>query len=288
MFLVEGVYNPDHKPYAVAMGHALIVKQALRYNALTSPDKFRPFLVFENDINFLDGFDPVISFPSDADGLYVSIENLGSIISGSEKFAHWQKGVFWSRHEKLPNIARVYNMLTTHGTLVLTPRFAENWLLCAFEGATREVHFDTIVALTMRYYKVYAQRAPIFWQASKEDHERWQLEGQEIHGVQDIPLAETRPHSIAFELADFETTGAKDVPYEEERTRFAGYQHPHKTDESLVNRVPYNEKYRHMINGGVPKYGGDDNVSAEDKKKSQEKYKSESREAFAKAKEKGR
>lgn len=156
--VVRGIYDPRRPVYGCAYGHGLVIEKALERKP------FRPFLILEDDALHEKIMDPSISIPSDADALYVSVNTFGWD-------ARLAQPVYGLRHSNqnghVPNVLRVYNMLTTHAVLILTERFARNWLRCSIEACAVSEPIDVLLALTHEWYNVYAQKCPLFYQASE-------------------------------------------------------------------------------------------------------------------------
>ncbi|KAJ5762463.1 uncharacterized protein N7511_005845 [Penicillium nucicola] len=192
-----GIYRPEDPIYACAYGHAMLIEKALQRRP------FIPFLILEDDAVHL-GLDTTISIPNDADALYVSVSRYGAELWGTE-YRRGSSPVYFS-NTTIPNIARVYNMLSTHAVVVLSERFASNLLRCAVEASTRSCHLDLLVALTQKSYNVFAQHEPLFFQGEhlggNEAATRRNLGGTHVQNQSYIPSYLTRPRSVSSDMAE--------------------------------------------------------------------------------------
>lgn len=137
--------------------------------------------VSEDDIRSL-------QIPRDADAVYLSASSSGAALQVPDD-VHVAGGSYYTK-TAYHNLVRIFNMLSSHAVLILSRRFAENWRSCCVEAATRDYHFDILVALTQQYFRVYAQEAPYFYQAAKlgwESLTRRQLSGIELGLAGDVP-----------------------------------------------------------------------------------------------------
>lgn len=194
---VYGVFEPNSPLYACAYGHSLLIETAL----CTRP--FQPFLILEDDALHEDVDRSIVTIPKDTDAFFPSVSYYGVNLS-STKYTHTDDGPYFSPVKGMPEIARLYTMLTAHAVVILNEGFARNWQRCATEGAARKIPFDVLTALTQRYYHIYGQRNPWFYQAiplgGSEFGTRRTLRGIEVEGVEDVPKAQV-PNSVSVDMA---------------------------------------------------------------------------------------
>jgi len=125
------------------------------YNALQEVEP--PFLVLEDDC-VVKNFIPEIEIPDDADAVYLGISSWGRMNSHSGPFV---------QYENVDNgLLRIYNMLSTHSILYLTPEYTSICTKVAKHWADLGDHLDIGFAEIQRYYNVYAFDDPFFYQTS--------------------------------------------------------------------------------------------------------------------------
>lgn len=60
-------------------------------------------------------------------------------------------------------------MLSAHAILIISERFARNRQRSGGETMVRNIHSDLLMGLTQRFYLVYAQIRPLFFQAARRE-----------------------------------------------------------------------------------------------------------------------
>lgn len=125
------------------------------FNALNELDV--PFIIFEDDCR-VKNFDPIISFPDDADAVYLGISSWGRMNSHSGPCVQYEKVD--------DNLVRVYNMLGAHAILYLSVEYASLCSKISIHASNIADHQDIGFAEVQRYYNVYAFDDPIFYQTS--------------------------------------------------------------------------------------------------------------------------
>jgi hypothetical protein len=194
--IVKGAHLPRDPGIGCSLSHAIAVQQALKRDG--------PFLLLENDA-VAKSLDFSVEMPHDADAVFVGISACGTAINASKPIHHTY-GNYYSQCS-VPNLVRIYNMLSTHAVLINSERFARNWLLCCMEAAVRNVPIDTVVARTQRHFNVYAQMDPIFYQAEylggQEKFTKISFGGTLIKSADDLPeqLRSFTPPCISADLA---------------------------------------------------------------------------------------
>lgn len=209
---VFGVYDPLDVVTACSLGHALLIE-----TALTQLQPFRPFLILEDDALPEDNIQSWnLHFPSGADAVYPSMASDSADLAANEYVYTFDSTYILNPSTKLPgeNLVRIFNMLTAHACLVLSPSWAFNWLRCATEGATRKCGFDVLTAYTMKEYQVYAQPKPWFYQAEviggKEFETRLVLQGVPVFGPHDVPDA--KMECVSSKIAKLRSMMSSIVP----------------------------------------------------------------------------
>lgn len=125
------------------------------FNALNELDV--PFIIFEDDCR-VKNFDPIISFPDDADAVYLGVSSWGRMNSHSGPCVQYEKVD--------DNLVRVYNMLGAHAILYLSVEYASLCSKISIHASNIADHQDIGFAEVQRYYNVYAFDDPIFYQTS--------------------------------------------------------------------------------------------------------------------------
>ena len=142
-------YNCQHKitsfPYCAAYNKDLI--DILETRKL-------PFIFMEDDCSKTPWFTTNVSYPDDADAVYLGNSEWGMIpgeISGTFR------GVAW---DKVGQCARVYNMLGMHGILIISERWRDALKACCRMG----IHQDVALTRIMKEFNAYALYKPIVYQ----------------------------------------------------------------------------------------------------------------------------
>lgn len=145
---VEGTYMPDKPISGCAAAH---------YNALQEVDP--PFILFEDDC-MPKNFKPMIEIPNDADAVYLGISSWGRMNGHSGPFVKYTKVG--------RDFYRVYNMLSGHAILYLTPEYVNICKKIAYHSAyiVEDYYHDIGFAEIQRWFNVYAFDDPMFYQTS--------------------------------------------------------------------------------------------------------------------------
>jgi len=138
--------NP--KRLGVAKSHNMLLKEL-------SNEK-TPFAVFEDDIVKYN-FRPEIIIPADADAFY-----LGNSMYGLKQGIGQKRIIAEHHHEE---IYRVYNMLAAHAILYLNNDYVKFLAMATEFNISIGTNQDKARAETMKYWKVYANDKPMFYQS---------------------------------------------------------------------------------------------------------------------------
>lgn len=176
---VDGIKIPGFgRVSSLPLAHARALERGL---TIADNSKFQPFLILENDCSeyrspelhklFVDG-SLLLRYPSDADGIFLGITDCA---------VHPKLPIDLPATElqrvsipHIPGLYRIFNMLSNHAYLVLTPRYARALKDCMIEASARKIQCDTLTARLGLTYNVYAYGGPpLFYQSSL-------LGGQEI------------------------------------------------------------------------------------------------------------
>ena len=116
-----------------------------------------PFIFMEDDCSRTPWFRTKISYPPDADVVYLG-NSEWAMIPGELQGTH--RAVSWDREGEC---ARVYNMLGMHGVLIISERWREILKSCCKMG----IHQDVALTRFMKDFNVYALYEPIVYQDPK-------------------------------------------------------------------------------------------------------------------------
>lgn len=146
-----------------SIGYQMLIDRALKQNP------FQPFLLLEDDVSVnQDAFEEYSNLivPDDAEAVYVGTSTY-AVLPGLDCAGSPVFGKVANDH-----VCRVYNMLSTHGILVLTARFAAALECVMLEAALlqkyapRKPVWDCLTARMQVDYQVYATNKPIVYQDS--------------------------------------------------------------------------------------------------------------------------
>ena len=150
-----------------------------------------PFIFMEDDCSRTPWFRTKISYPSNADVVYLG-NSEWSMIPGEQVGTHGT--VSWTREGEC---ARVYNMLGMHGVLIRSERWRDMLKSCCKMG----IHQDIALTRFMKDFKVYALYTPIVYQDPK------------VGGTQTAVTFDSIPQykgNIEFRTLDFIEIGTSD------------------------------------------------------------------------------
>lgn len=117
-----------------------------------------PFIVFEDDAD-PKSFEAVIQAPDDADAVYLGNSQWGLLQGHTGFFLKYKKS------PGVPNMVRIYNMLSSHAILYLTDEYVS---MC--KRTTRycaedyPMPMDVPFAMIQRFFNIYAINSPMFIQ----------------------------------------------------------------------------------------------------------------------------
>jgi hypothetical protein len=120
-----------------------------------------PLLVLEDDIEFIDNFNPVLEVPDDSDGIYLGI---------SHGNAYYQT----CKHDD--NYLRIAGILAAHAILYVTPKFRQAMSQigkhCLYD---LNKPWDMGTAAIQPNFKVYTPNTPLIYQSNdRESANKWQ------------------------------------------------------------------------------------------------------------------
>jgi len=152
---------PDrHKASGVARAHMAALELALS-------ECKGPFIILEDDVE-IESLKGEMTIPKDTDAMYLGLSMWG-LKNG--------KGYIGISGEKQNGgVYRIYNMLAAHAILYVShdyARFILNSIPIFLKMRTNQ---DKMRAETMKYWKVYASKTPVFYQSGKyERYTRFSL-----------------------------------------------------------------------------------------------------------------
>jgi GR25 family glycosyltransferase involved in LPS biosynthesis len=145
----DAILGKDKKE-GCAMSHQAILKEI---------NIDGPFIIFEDDIEINDSFNPIINVPEDADAVYLG---LSAFALNNNKT---DQDLIADRVDD--SIYRIYNMLAAHAILYIQKdyyRFISKAIDAMLKANRNQ---DNARADTMKYFNVYALNHPLFYQGEK-------------------------------------------------------------------------------------------------------------------------
>ena len=120
-----------------------------------------PLLVLEDDVEFIDNFNPILDIPDDSDGVYLGISH-GNIYYGSCQYNE--------------NYLRIGGILAAHAILYVTSRYREMMSevgkYCLYNLSKP---WDVGTASIQKDFKVYTPNTPLIYQSDdRESSNKWQ------------------------------------------------------------------------------------------------------------------
>ena len=143
---IEAKHTPSRPLAGCSISH---------YNALNEIDP--PFIIFEDDC-IAKEYNPIIRIPDDTDALYLGISSWGRMNSHSGPFVQYEA--------LTGNLFRIYNMLSAHAILYLSPEYISLCSKISKHAYNIADHQDIGFAEIQRYFNVYAFDDPFFYQTS--------------------------------------------------------------------------------------------------------------------------
>jgi hypothetical protein len=140
------------KVTGVAKAHMIALEKALA-------ECDGPFVILENDVDIYNT-DMKVSIPDGADAVYLGVSMWGL------RNGHGELGMI-SGERNNGGLYRMYNMLAAHAVLYLNRDYAEFLLSAIPLFIKMETNQDKLRAETMKYWNIYAQNYPIFYQKGK-------------------------------------------------------------------------------------------------------------------------
>lgn len=155
-----GIIIPPPKGTDKSIAHFRGCGQA-HIEILENKNYSTPLLVLEDDVEFVDEFDPVLEIPDDIDGVYLGISH-GNIFYHSCKYNE--------------NYLRIAGILAAHAILYVTPQYreamAEIGKYCLYE---LNKPWDVGTAGIQTQYKVVTPNSPLMYQSNdRESSNKWQ------------------------------------------------------------------------------------------------------------------
>ncbi len=154
---VEGPIGPERFKCG-SLGMCRIVELALQR------EPFKPFIILEDDVNsspyynWDDDLSYKIDIPKNADSIHLGISSCGLDSSRNINVDF----VKLSKHND--QLVQIYNMLSLHAVLVITKKYARNFMRNLIEAAVNNTTWDTITARSMCLFNCYALIKPVFYQ----------------------------------------------------------------------------------------------------------------------------
>ena len=120
-----------------------------------------PLLILEDDVEFVENFNPVIEIPDDSDGVYLGISH-GNV--------HYQTC------RKDDNYLRIAGILGAHAILYITDNYRKNMSNAGKHCLYRmNVPWDLGTAGIQQQFKIYTPNSPLMYQSNdRENANKWQ------------------------------------------------------------------------------------------------------------------
>lgn len=120
-----------------------------------------PLLVLEDDIEFINNFNPVIEIPDDSDGVYLGISH---------------GNLYYRTNQKNENYLRIGGILAAHAILYITPQYREAMSQIGRHCLmTLNQPWDLGTADIQDRFKVYTPNNPLIYQSNdRESANKWQ------------------------------------------------------------------------------------------------------------------
>jgi hypothetical protein len=137
----------DQKITGCATSHRDVLKPLRKHSS--------PFIILEDDAQIINMVTE-IEIPDDADALYLGTSKVG--------FYNGRDNPVISVEKIDDNISRIYNMLSAHAILYITPEYTENYIRTTETCIDLNIPHDIGRAETMKYFNVYCLNSPMFSQ----------------------------------------------------------------------------------------------------------------------------
>lgn len=128
--------------------------------------EFKSFVLLEDDCSTTEWFRYTFSVPSDADAVYLGLSMYGL----HPQYDFGIPRVEYTDVPDVPDLVRLFNMLSNHAIFFVSKRWTENCLACFEKTVTHAKNpreYDIIQCRTMSQFNVYGLRKPLFFQDAK-------------------------------------------------------------------------------------------------------------------------
>lgn len=156
IFEVESIVDDD-KIKSSVIGFSKILDLACKNQDINKP--FTPFVILEDDTKKYRKFPVDIKIPDDTDILYIGLSSWG--MTASEKVGKDGSVCFKNINNR---IIKVFNMLSTHGLVVVSLRGLLSLQKCLFEDMFKNRGYDMSLASIQPFLNVYALNIPLVYQ----------------------------------------------------------------------------------------------------------------------------
>ena len=130
-------------------------------NILDNKNYSTPLLVLEDDVEFVDGFNPVLDIPDNSDGVYLGISH-GNLYYASCRYNE--------------NYLRIGGILAAHAILYVTDSYRQN-MSNVGKHCLNELNqpWDLGTAALQMHFKVYTPNEPFVYQSNdRQSANKWQ------------------------------------------------------------------------------------------------------------------
>ena len=161
---VESI-NHDNKIKSTVIGFSKILDLACKKQDINKP--FTPFVILEDDVKKYRKFPVDIKIPDDTDILYIGLSSFGMTSNGNRDK---EDSVCFRNVNN--RIVKVFNMLSTHGLIVVSLRGLLTLQKCLFEDMFKNRAYDITLASVQPFLNIYALNVPLVYKYG-------QIEGEE-------------------------------------------------------------------------------------------------------------
>jgi GR25 family glycosyltransferase involved in LPS biosynthesis len=120
-----------------------------------------PLLILEDDIEFVDNFNPVLEIPDDSDGVYLGISH---------------GNVYYQTYQHDSNYLRINGILAAHAILYVTPKYRQTMSdVGKYCLNVLNRPWDVGTAAIQQHFKIYTPNSPLVYQSNdRQSANKWQ------------------------------------------------------------------------------------------------------------------
>lgn len=119
-----------------------------------------PFIVFEDDVEMTENWQPVIDIPDNTDAVHLGASTWGYVRSN---LVHAYEGVV-SVTQHTNEFRKAHNMCSTHGILYITDKFRLSVISCIKQALENGIPFDLNLARIQKDFNYLIPNKPFVYQ----------------------------------------------------------------------------------------------------------------------------